>query len=109
MTNGDVPLTQIPTIHRDPPGGYHDFLHFPSSPLDLFVLKRTQNATMSMNSDNEDAQLNYLLHFAERNGIITKLVKVKHADQTLVGKKIQPGYPDVQRELWRILICVPTS
>ena len=44
-----------------------------------------------MNSDNEDAQLNYLLHFAERNGIITKLVKVKHADQTLVGKKSNPG------------------
>ena len=39
-----------------------------------------------MNSDKEDAQLNYLLHFAVRNNIIMKLVNVKHADQTLVEK-----------------------
>ena len=43
MTNGDVPLTQIPTIHRDPPGGYHDFLlYFPFVSVGLSLSSTTQ-------------------------------------------------------------------
>ena len=50
VTNGDGPLTPIPTIHRDPPGDYRDYTSTgisPASPLDFACPQNTTDTTIN--------------------------------------------------------------